>query len=156
MQFARLLGRAAAANLIVGRVDSVGRVVFDDGDEVVVDLNGLPVEIALADQLGTFGDTTSALVNYAPDHAKPVNVRVEYLAHPDAFAEEYLLAVQERFAEIQDEYRKRRSAFDAMFQDRDWGPRFNIAARWAETLQRLEQTDPQALTDGIRRSLKLS
>ena len=35
LQFARLLGRAAAPNMIVGRCDLNGQVLFDDGDEVV-------------------------------------------------------------------------------------------------------------------------
>jgi hypothetical protein len=66
----------------------------------------------------------------------------------------YLQSLQARFCEIQAEYRRRRRAFDALFHDRDWGPNCNIAARWAETLDRLDQTDAQELADAIRRHLQ--
>ena len=52
-RFARLLGHAAASNLIVGRCDLQGRVVFDDGDEVLIENEvGMPTEIVVADQSG--------------------------------------------------------------------------------------------------------
>src|SRR6185437_5367786 len=45
VQLARLMGEAAAPNLIVGRCDGQGRLIFDDGDEVVIeDAQGLPVK----------------------------------------------------------------------------------------------------------------
>src|SRR6185437_4791361 len=40
---ARVLGRAAAPNLIVGRCDPAGKVVFDEGDELIIeDIRGNP------------------------------------------------------------------------------------------------------------------
>ncbi len=84
ISFARLLGRAAAPNLIVGRCgrekatpDGVaGRVVFDDGDELVVETaNGLPAEIVLADQMGTFNNCTTPLAEFGLAYAQPVNRR---------------------------------------------------------------------------------
>ena len=69
-RLARLLGQAAAPNMIVGRCDSQGRVVFDDGDEVVVENDGgLPVEIIVADQMGTFADYRSELEHFAAEYA---------------------------------------------------------------------------------------
>jgi len=67
------LGQAAAHNLIVGRCNSQGRVVFDDGDEVVVTgAAGLPVEIVVADQTGTFADYRTDLEHFAAEYAEVV------------------------------------------------------------------------------------
>ena len=68
LQFARLLGRAAAPNMIVGRCDLDGQVLFDDGDEVVIeDPGGIPTEIVVADQTGTFVDYLRELEEFAAD-----------------------------------------------------------------------------------------
>jgi hypothetical protein len=156
VRFASLLGRAAAANLIVGRCDNAGRVVFDDGDEVVVETpDGLPGEIVLSDQMGTFNNFTSPLTEFAADYAKPVNSRVRFLTRPAEFAAAYLEGFREHFTQIQQEYRKRRSAFDALFRHRLWAPGPYIALRWVEVLRRLDATDPRELTERIREYLNL-
>ena len=55
--FARLLGQAATSNWIVGRCQLSGQVIFDDGDEVILeDAAGMPSEIIVADHTGTFTD----------------------------------------------------------------------------------------------------
>jgi hypothetical protein len=151
VRFASLLGRAAAPNLIVGRCDAEGQVVFDDGDEVVLEApDGLPHEIVLSDQMGTFANCTSPLADFAADYAKPVNDRLRVLARPAVFAEAYLAGFQEHFTRIREEYGKRRSAFDALFRDRPLAPGPHIALRWLEVLRRLDETDPQQLTEQIR------
>jgi hypothetical protein len=152
LAFARLLGRAAAPNLIVGRCGTGGRVVFDDGDEVVLETEeGLPREIVLADQMGTFNNHTTKLVDFAEDYAEPVNRRIDFLPQPAAFAAAYLDGFLEHFQQIQEQYRKGRNAFDALFRRRH---RFthgaNIALRWAEVLRRLDKTKPQQVTAAIR------
>ena len=77
LRLARLLGQAAAPNAIVGRCDLQGRVVFDDGDEVVVENEaGLPIDIIVADQMGTFNDYRTDLEHFAAAYAEPVNCRI--------------------------------------------------------------------------------
>ena len=106
---ARLLGAAAAPNMIVGRCDAHGNVLFDDGDEVVVeDAHGLPVEIVVAGLMGTFHDFRNDLHHFAAVYAGPVNRRLEHLANPEEFARVYLDAFVERFLAIQEKYRSRR------------------------------------------------
>src|SRR5437660_11797468 len=110
---ARLLGRAAAPNLILGSTDPKGNVIFDDGDEVVVESRlGLPVEIVIADHTGTFGDYRSELARFAPAYANAVNKRRDSLRNVQAFTDAYLAAFVERFHYIQGEYRKRKRSFD--------------------------------------------
>ncbi|MGE5610799.1 MAG: hypothetical protein ACM359_16230 [Bacillota bacterium] len=150
LQFAHLLGRAAAPNLIVGRSDLSGSVVFDDGDEVVV-MNeiGMPKEIVVADPTGTFAEYRGDLLHFAQDYAMPVNSRVAFLPNPAAFATTYVEALVERFCEIQQEYRKRKRAFGALFKHR---PREvgSFAYRWEQVLQRLDRTDGREVGNAIR------
>ena len=58
LPFARLLGEAAAVNLVVGRMTADGlHVIFDDGDEILVEeAQGNPSGIIVADDAGTFVD----------------------------------------------------------------------------------------------------
>jgi hypothetical protein len=157
LALARLLGRAAAPNMIVGRCDLSGNVLFDDGDEVVVeDAQGMPVDIVVADQTGTFVDYVRDLKDLAAVYARPVNRRAAHLACPESFAEAYLAAFEERFTSIQEEYRKRRRAFDTLFKHRPRDEKGSLAYRWERVLQRLLRADPAQIKSQIRAKLVLS
>lgn len=154
LRFARLLGAAAAPNMIVGRCDLEGHVVFDDGDEVVVeDSQGMPAEIVVADHTATFTNYTQDLRCFAAAYATPVNRRARYVPDPQAFFDAYVESFVERFYHIQQEYRKRKRAFDTLFKHRPRDPAGSFAYRWEQTLERLNRTDPQELAELIRRSL---
>ncbi len=163
--FARLLGRAAAANLIVGRCGrertdadkTSGRVVFDDGDELVVEAaDGLPSEILLADQMGTFNNCTTPLAEFGEAYADPVKRRLASLSDPGSFAEAYLDGLATRFLEIQEHYTRFRSAFDALFRHRRLGSGARMALRWTEVLRRLDETKPADVIAAIRKHLPAS
>jgi len=150
-RLARLLGQAAAPNMIVGRCDLQGSVVFDDGDEVVVENEvGLPVEIVVADQMGTFADYRTDLEHFAAEYAGPVNRRLPLLADPEEFATLYLGAFVGRFSRIQLEYRKRTRAFDTLFKHRPRDEAGSFAYRWECVLDRLRRASPQSLGNLIR------
>ena len=156
ISFARLLGAAAAPNLIVGRCDSHGNVLFDDGDEVLVeDQLGLPKEIVLAGLVGTFSDFNNDLAVSAPLYAGPVFRRLDYLANPEEFARVYLEAFVERFLAIQERYRSRHRAFDTMFRNRPYHAGGSFAYRWEQVLQRLKRSDPRELAELVRGHLPL-
>jgi hypothetical protein len=150
-RLARLLGHAAAPNMIVGRCDLQGCVVFDDGDEVLIENDvGLPVEIVVADQMGTFGDYRTDLEHFAAAYAEPINHRVSLLANPDECAAFYVDAFVARFSKIQLEYRKRKRAFDTLFKNRPRDEAGSFAFRWECVLDRLRQAEPQNLGNLIR------
>ena len=156
LKFARLLGMAAAANIIVGRCDIQGNVLFDDGDEVVVDdESGMPAEIVVADQTGTFGNYNEPLHRSAAAYAAPVNRRAHYLPEAREFARVYLDAFVERFFTIQHVYRSRRRAFHGLFKNRRYDKGGSFAYRWEQILHRLDQTDPRELRESIRSSLTI-
>jgi hypothetical protein len=148
--FARLLGEAAAPNLIVGRMTADGKkVIFDDGDEILIETaEGLPREIVAADHAGTFVDTETPLVAFAADYAAPVVRRAADVPDARAFGQIYLASLLARFRHLQDDYRKRRRAFDNLFkyQPQEHG---SLAWRWANVLARLDQTDPAALAKAL-------
>jgi hypothetical protein len=88
---ARLLGQAAAPNLIVGRCDIDGRLIFDDGDEVVMeDAHGMPTDIFVADHTGTFGNYRGSLRDLAPHYGIAVNRRLQFVADHPSFIQAYL------------------------------------------------------------------
>ncbi len=142
MQCARLLGQAAASNIILGRSDADGNVLFDDGDEIVIeDAQGAPLEIVVADQTGTFADFENPLQAFAAAYADPVNRRMEYLSDPEAFAQAYLEAFTQRFTCVRDKFRRRRRAYEMLFKIRPCDDRGCFADRWRKVLERLDRTD---------------
>jgi hypothetical protein len=151
-RFARLLGQAAATNLIIGRMTTdTQAVLFDDGDEIIIeDEHGLPLDLVVSDHTGTFADFKTDLALFAADYAQPINRRLKLLANPEEFIEIYLTTFQARFLEIQDEYRKRRHAFLSLFKllHRDEPGGFGF--RWERVLARLDATDAAALTAAVR------
>jgi hypothetical protein len=148
---ARLLGLAAAPNLIVGRCDIMGIPLFDDGDEVMIlDSRGMPADIIVADHTGTFNDYASPLAEFTPKYALPVTRRAGFLVDEGKFAEAYLDAFEKRFQRIQDDYRRRRKAFDSLFAHLPGQEPGSFSYRWRRALSRLDETDPRELVGLIR------
>jgi hypothetical protein len=155
LQFAHLLGRAAAPNMIAGRFDRGGHPLFDDGDEVLIEgARRMPADIVVADHTGTFNNYLSKLEDFALEYAGPINRRAEHLTDLRKFAETYLMAFEERFSRIQEDYRKRKKAFDTLFKYRPRDEAGSFAYRWEKTLERLNATDPRELTRKIREQVR--
>jgi len=148
---ARVLGRAAAPNLIVGRGDPVGNVIFDQGDELVIeDVRGLPANIVVTDHTGTFMDCERDLEQLATAYAAPVNRRSPHLSDARAFGEVFLQAFAERFQQMQQDYRRRKRAFNTLFKYQRRGQTGCLADRWECVLRRLETADCRQLVEIIR------
>lgn len=155
-KLARLLGRAAAPSMIVGRALDFGqRLIFDDGDELVTEgEDGLPAEIIVSDHSGGFGEYQQPLETFAAYYARPVNVRDHLVPDPERFGVAYLDAFLEQFLHIQGDYRKRRRAFDTLFKHCKYDPAGSFAYRWECTLRRLDQTNPYALVESIQSHIR--
>jgi len=161
-RFARLLGQAAAPNFIVGRGDGLAEetpdeeliVFFDDGDEIVVERDGMPEELVVVHHTGSFWHFAEPLERFAAAYARPVTSRDDDLPDRDAFARIYLEAMIARFAEIQRNYREDRHAFDRLFQLRHVRSDGNFAHRWQCVLRRLDETNPDELKDAIAACLR--
>ena len=99
LAFARLLGQAAAVNMIVGRFGLAGHVLFDDGDELIIEgPDGLPLDIVVADLTGTFAHYEGQLAETAEAYAAPILERLKLVAAPEAFINAYLDAFEERLS----------------------------------------------------------
>jgi hypothetical protein len=155
LALARLLGKAAASNLIVGRNYDEGKtVIFDDGDEVVIDgEDGLPRDLIVGDHSGAFGEYRRPLADFAREYARPVNSRAGQVAHPREFAEAYLAALRTQLMRVQKDYRRYRRGFDTLFKHCNYDPAGSFAYRWECVLKRLDQTDPEALLEAIRQQI---
>jgi hypothetical protein len=151
---ARLLGAAAASNVIVGRCDVLGIPLFDDGDEVMtIDESGIPSDVIVADHTGAFNDYASPLMEFAPSYALPVRRRADFLLDVEGFTDAFLGALEERLRRIQEDYRRRRKAFDTLFAHLPDQEQGSFAYRWKRVLSRLEESDPAELCSLIRGNL---
>ncbi|MCX6998414.1 MAG: hypothetical protein NTV49_15350 [Kiritimatiellaeota bacterium] len=157
-RLAGLLGRAAASNIVVGRMTAdTQQVLFDDGDEVIIeDSAGLPADLIVSDHTGTFTDFKTDLVQFAAAYAQPVNCRRAVLPDPAEFARIYLDALLQRLTHIQQEYRRRQRAFDTLFKLHSRNEPGAFAFRWERVLERLDHTDPAALVAAIGQKINLT
>ncbi|MGA2481005.1 MAG: hypothetical protein ABSG63_19855 [Spirochaetia bacterium] len=156
LECARLLGVAAAPNLIVGRCDLRGVPLFDDGDEVMIaDSRGMPADIVVADHTGTFNDYATPLTEFTSKYALPVTRRAAFLPDAARFAVTYLDAFEKRLTRIQDDYRRRRRAYDSLFAHLPRQEPGSFAYRWRRALARLDETDPHGVRESIRGNLHL-
>ena len=154
--FARMLGQTAASNWIVGRCQLNGQVIFDDGDEVIVeDRAGMPVEIIVADHTGTFTDYRRALAETAQAYATPINKRLSMLTRPAEFTQAYLDGFMERFDKIQREYRRRKRAFDSLFKHQAPIEAGNLSYRWLRVLDRMNQANARELAELVRKQIAI-
>lgn len=161
-RFAVLLGRAAASNLIVGRGDGATEgfpdeeliVFFDDGDEVLVEKDGLLDDLVVMHHTGSFWHYDQPLCRFGFAYARPVLRRQRDLPDPAGFARLYLDSLMERFVSIQGEYRDDPHAFDNLFHLRHVRQEGNFAHRWQCVLKRLNTTDPAQLRECIARHLE--
>jgi hypothetical protein len=157
----RLLGKAAAPNIVVGRTrdslmkDVPGETLFDDGDEIIVEASdGLPRELVLVDHSGAFADwKTPSLLSFAKWYASPINRRADKVPDPKAFAEAYIAAFREEFVRIQSDYRRRRGAFDGLFKHLRYNEQGSFACRWEHVLRRLLETELETLVREIRKHI---
>ncbi|MEI8140082.1 MAG: hypothetical protein WCI03_09460 [bacterium] len=152
IKFAELLGKAAASSLIVGRMNLQNSVLFDDGDEVILEnSSGFPTELIVSDHTGTFTDYFSPLDTFASSYAAPILRRIPFFPSPQAVIDAYLASFVERVLHIQQDYRLRKRAFDMLFKHRPRDERGSFAYRWERVLDRLNHTKPANLESSIRK-----
>ena len=153
--FAKLLGQAAAPNMVVGRMDKKNNcVIFDGGDEMLLsDSKGHPQRLVVADHAGTFYEYTSPLVTFAKAYAKPVIDRLQKVADPDKFTQIYLDAIKQRLLALQEECKMQQNAFKVRFQHSKQGAG-TFPDRWDKALKRLQATDVASLVERIRKEIE--
>ncbi len=155
--FMRLLGQAAAPNIVVGRARvEGGGTIFDDGDEVII-LNAflLPDHLILSEPTGSFVNYNRPYSETIKDYAAAINRRKPLIRDFKAAARTFVNAFEDELNRIQRVYRERRSGFDMLFRDRPMDVNGSIAYRWKCVLERLDAVDPHALARELRSHIEL-
>lgn len=157
IRFARLMGQAAASDMIVGRWDEErSKPYFDDGDEVLlIDEAGMPYDLMVTHHTGSFARFTGDLRYVAPHYATPINARLDLVPDRQAFAAAYVEAFVERFRHIKQDLYHHKSAFDALFSIRSADDPGSFRDRWERVLKRLETTDIEMLADELRSHIEV-
>lgn len=148
----RLLGQAAAPNIIVGRATvEGGRTIFDDGDEVIrLDQFRLPESLILSEPTGSFVNYQRPYADTIADYAAAMNRRKHLMANFNAAAEIFVTAFEDELRRIQRMYRERRAGFDTLFRDRPLDVNGSISYRWKCVLERLDTVNVHALACQLR------
>ena len=154
-RLARLLGNAAALNIVIGRAsvqdDKKPQIpFFDDGDEIIQLDDDLPKSLTISDPSGAFAHYAPTLYDIAPLYAEPVTSRYKFPIDHAAFAKTYLDHFESRLAEILDHYLENKTAFDTLFNYLPLDPKGNIRYRWETVLQRLRALDISLLIDRVK------
>ena len=76
------------------------------------------------------------------------------MARPEEFGRAYLAGLREQFLHIQEDYRKRRRAFDTLFKHCKYDPAGSYGYRWECVLRRLDSTDANALVEAVARHVR--
>ena len=155
LKFAKLIGEAAAVDLIVGRCSSVTHeILFDRNYEVVqMGADGLPDSVAVTDHAGSFTNYAQELEEYVAAYAEVVRRRKAFVTDYAAFRDAYVEAFAARVASIQQAYRDRKPAFDGLFKDRPFDTNGSGAYRWSRALARLDRADADRLKQILREAI---
>ncbi len=158
VEFARLLGAAAAPNIIVGRSsERTKQPIFDDGDEVLIlDENNMPKEIQVSEQPGTFVYYNMPMENQIADYANCLNKRELFIPNPKSVTEAFVEAFREKFIKIQKSAETYRKTFDDL-PDRKNGQIAvgSMLERWHCVLNRLRDANVDQLTKLLRDNITL-
>lgn len=155
LKFAKLIGEAAAVDLIVGRSSSTTHeLLFDRNYEIVqMGEDGLPASIMVTDHAGSFTNYEQELDEYIAAYADVIKRRKEFVTDYAAFADAYVESFAARIAAIQQAYRERKKAFDGLFEDRPFDTNGSGAYRWSRALARLDRAEPDRLKTILREAI---
>jgi hypothetical protein len=103
----------------------------------------------IGDHSGAFGEYQKPFSHFSDHYAKPVNQRAKLVADPVQFADVYLRALKEQFLHVQEDYRKRRRAFDTLFKHLRYDKGGSFAYRWECVLKRLDQANVEEVVAGV-------
>lgn len=154
--FARLMGGAAALDMIVGRrLTEGGQNIFDLNYEVLqTGADGLPASVIVTDHAGSFVDYQSTYEELVKPYAGVVTRRRSFLIDVHSFARAYVEAFKEKLMQVQAKYRRHRRAFDELLMHRPFDAAGSAAYRWSRILERLDHCDPEAVANLLRETIK--
>lgn len=155
LKFAKLIGEAAAVDMVVGRCSSVTHeILFDRNYEIVrMGEDGLPSSIVVTDHAGSFTNYAQELEEYVATYAEVIRRRKAFVTDYAVFATAYVDAFAARILMMQQSYRDRKAAFDGLFKDRPFDTNGSGAYRWSRALARLGRADVERLKQLLREAI---
>jgi hypothetical protein len=156
--FARLMGEAAAIDLIVGRRSSeTGENLFDKNFEVLqMDRAGIPERLIVTDHGGSFVNYIHNFCDVVAPYANVMRRRKEFVSDYNGFVQEYLTAFEGKIGEIQKKYLSSKRAFDCLFASRHYDAAGSGAYRWSKILERLSKADAKTVRNKLEEAIMLS
>ena len=153
--FARLMGAAAATDLVVGRRSTETKEnLFDKNCEVLqFGADGLPARVVVTDHGGSCVNYIHSLEESVPPYANVVRRRKAFVADYKAFADEFVASFRRGIEGVQAKYRANRRAFDCLFSNRPYDMAGSGAYRWAKILERLDNADPARVAEALSRAI---
>ena len=142
---------------IVGRRSSENKEnLFDKNYETVqMGPDGLPARVVVTDHAGSFVNYRHTFEETVAPYANVVRRRLKFVTDPAGFAAAYVEAFHRRLSETQAKYRERRRAFDELFVHRPVDSAGSGAYRWAKTLERLDQCDPDMVAAALKSAIEV-
>ena len=155
LAFAYLMGRAAALDLIVGRMSSeTNENLFDKNYEVLqLGESGIPERVLVTNHVGTFVNYLRSFEESIAPYADVVHRRKAFVSDYKTFVDAYVEGFKRRFVEVQSDYRERRDAFNNIFVHRPYDVGGSGAYRWAKTLERLDNADVESVVAALRKAI---
>ena len=131
------MGKQAALNIAIGRVDRNKKVLFDDSDEILY-----KKKIIFSDMTGAFRDCESPFEDFIAEYAKPIVTRKSFISDIDAAIDSYSNGFFEGFLSLQQHYYCNIEAMEKLpFKSRNNIDEFNLQKKWILALNRLGNED---------------
>lgn len=159
-----LLGRAAAASLVLGRrCVRTGHLFFDDGDEAIqLDSEGLPEKLIILETTGSFTDTTTPIAEMLPRCLQQLQNHLGKALAREVRRKAIKIAVQDFAGGLCREIDRMKalassesSRLWSLFADRSAEPG-SVRSRWENILHRLVATNVEEVEKMVLESRQLA
>lgn len=160
-RLAGLLGKAAAASLVLGRRNPRSyELYFDDGDEIIqLNEEGLPERIIMIETTGSFADWTTPLSQMLPHCLKHLHTHIQKAEQQGIKPDEIPIVIGaftdgliSEIERMQDILNDPGSPVYSLFVNRTNEPR-GVRNRWENILNRLKTSDVNELKQSIDNEL---
>ena len=157
VKFAKLMGEAAAIDMVVGRRSTETKEnLFDKNYEVVrLGPDGLPESVVVTDHAGSFVNYQHEYEDFVAPYANVIRRRRSFVTDYASFVDAFVEAFESRLRRAQADYRARRRSFDELFVHRPFDVGGSGAYRWAKTLERLDRCEPERVAKALRAAIDM-
>ena len=156
LNFAFLMGEAAAIDLIVGRRSTETKEnLFDKFYEVVqMGEDGLPYKVVVTSHAGSFVNYLHTFEDSVAPYANVVRRRKDFVTDYPTFVNAFLEGFGRKLRAAKSDYHENKLSYDELFVHRPFDVAGSGAYRWAKTLERLENCDCDRVVECLRAAIQ--